>query len=63
MAALRIVDPRLSSKAVFSKSIAADIDPHTAKVDFLEPHKKVVMGSVNQTISVCSGTPASANAC
>ena len=35
----------------------------TAKVDFLEPHKKVVMGSVNQTISVCSGTPASANAC
>lgn len=36
---------------------------YTAKIDFLEPHKKAVMGSVNQTINVCSGTPASANAC
>lgn len=36
---------------------------YTAKIEFLEPHKKAVMGSVNQTINVCSGEPASANAC
>lgn len=36
---------------------------YTAKIEFLEPHQKQVMGIVNQTINVCSGTPTSANAC
>ena len=36
---------------------------YTAKIEFLEPHKKAVMGTVNQTINVCAGTPASANGC
>jgi manganese oxidase len=36
---------------------------YTAKVDFLEPHKKTVVGSVTQTINVCAGMPASAHAC
>lgn len=26
------------------------------------PHKKAVMGTVNQIINVCAGTPATANA-
>lgn len=36
---------------------------YTANIEFLEPHQKKVMGTVKQTINVCSGTPASANAC
>ena len=36
---------------------------YTAKIEFLEPQNKAVKGTLNQTINVCSGTPASANAC
>ena len=36
---------------------------YTAKIEFLEPHNKAVKGTINQTINVCSGTPASANTC
>ena len=43
--------------------LPATAGTYTAKVDFLEPHKKAVIGSVTQVINVCAGTPATANAC
>lgn len=43
--------------------LPATAGAYTAKIEFMEPYKKVVKGTLNQTINVCSSTPASANAC